>query len=226
MSWFLRLTRFGSAHAVYAQEKENSCGPSCILMTNFKLKKGLMFAGMAAAAEMEVVPVIGSYLGGTLSQAAIDYAVKTEPMVYKVYAKHAGLASYDGTAYSSCKYFPAVLDELGLGQWEAFWAGEAGVAQAAIDAVNKGAPVIVLIAWQGGGAHFICIDSIYEYFGNTYATVCDPGDGEVHVVTLTGGSKFTYVAGDEPISISTGEHFTYPAGQTGTANGWIVRRKP
>ncbi len=225
MAWFLRLSRFATAHAVYSQEKPNSCGPSCLIMTNFKLKKGLMFAGLAASANVSVVPVVGSYLGNTLSQASLDYAVKTEPVVYDIYAKQAGLASYDGTAYSDCAFFPKVLAELGLGQWEAFWAGQAGVAQAAIDAVKKGAPVIILISWGGGGAHFVCIDDIFEVLGTTYAAVCDPGDGELHIVTLKPGANFDYVAGDAPISASVGEHYTYPAGQTGTANGWIVRRK-
>lgn len=225
MGWFFRLTRFASAHAVYAQEKNNSCGPSCILMTNFKMKKGLMFAGLQASAAVNAVPVIGSHVGPTLAKAAIDYAVKTEPTVYKVYAKHAGLSAYDGTAYSDCAFFPAVLNELGLGNWETHWAGETGIPKATKDAVKAGAPVIILIAWTGGGAHFICVDEVFEMFGTTYATVCDPGDGQVHVVTLTDGQKFVYAAGDKPVSFSFTGHFTYPAGQTGTANGWIVRRK-
>jgi hypothetical protein len=225
MGWFLRLTRFASAHAVYAQEKENSCGPSCILMTNFKLKKGLMFAGLQASAAVNVVPVVGGFVGPTLAKASIGMAVKTEPTVYKIYAKHAGLASYDGTAYSDCSFFPAVLNELGLGQWETHWAGPGGVAKATREAVKAGAPVIVLIEWGAGGRHFICVDETFEVFGTTYATVCDPGDGQVHVVTLTDGQNFVYAAGDEPVSFSFTEHFTYPAGQTGTANGWIVRRK-
>jgi hypothetical protein len=225
MGWFLRLTRFASAHAVYAQEKENSCGPSCILMANFKLKKGLMFTGLQASATVSTVPVLGSLVGPTLAHAAIDYAVKTEPTVYKIYAKHAGLATYDGTAYSRCSFLAPVLTELGLGQWEALSVGKAGVAKATIDAVKAGAPVIVLVAWNGGGAHFVCIDEIFEFMGTTYATVCDPGDGEVHVVKLTAGQNFTYEAGNAPVSLSFTEHFTYPPGQAGVANGWIIRRK-
>jgi hypothetical protein len=71
MSWHISLTRFASAHIVKKQDAVNSCGIACILMVNFKIKKGLMFAGLSAGNAVSAVPIPGaSYVGHTLSQAA------------------------------------------------------------------------------------------------------------------------------------------------------------
>ena len=219
-NWYVRLTRFASVHMVYAQMAQNSCGMGCMMMVNFKVKKGIMAAGIGAAANVSVVPVIGSYLGATLAKAALDYAVKSEPQVYAEYTKVTG-SPYDGSTYSDCTFFPDVLKNLGLGNWEAHWAGQSGFAKAAKDAVAAGAPVIGLVAWSGGGAHFVVIDE----FHGTSACVCDPWDAQVHITPMTDGSPVTYNA-DPVIGWSIGgKKNTYPVGQTGTFNGWIVRRK-
>ena len=76
MSWFSRISRFASVHMVRSQDKSNGCAMSSIAMVNFKMKKGLMFSGMAAGASLSVSPIPGaSYLGQTLARAAIDYAI-------------------------------------------------------------------------------------------------------------------------------------------------------
>ncbi|MDB5315048.1 MAG: hypothetical protein JWO26_3784 [Rhodospirillales bacterium] len=80
-NWFVRLTRFATEHIVHKKEQENSCGIACILMLNFKMKKGLMFSGMAAGASLQTVPVVGSDLGATLAEASVDFAVKSESEV-------------------------------------------------------------------------------------------------------------------------------------------------
>jgi len=49
-SWFMRIDRYASVHAVRSQDtvtkggadSSNSCGIASILMTNFKMKKHLM----------------------------------------------------------------------------------------------------------------------------------------------------------------------------------------
>ena len=48
MGWFARLDRFGSGHMVRSQDADYGCGISSIAMVNFKMKKGLLAAGMAA----------------------------------------------------------------------------------------------------------------------------------------------------------------------------------
>jgi len=191
-SWHIRFTRFMTAHLVRKQEGANACGMACLLMINFKIKKGLMFAGMAAGTEVTTVPVVGSYLGETLAKAAVDYAVKTEPEVYKMYGDEVGTA-YDGTTYSQSKYYPAVLRRLGLGNWEAIDVGESKVAAAVQAAVKGGAPCIVRVDWDSGGAHFVCIDETAD--GGRYAMVNDPADGDVHPTPLTTGGTTRFKSG-------------------------------
>lgn len=220
-NWYVRLTRFASVHMVYAQFAQNSCGMACMMMVNFKLKKAMMAAGISAGAGISVVPGIGTFLGATLAKSAVNYAVKTEPEVYAQYTKVTG-SPYDGSQYSDCSFFPEVLKNLGLGNWETHWAGQSGFAKAAKDATAAGAPVIGLVAWADGGAHFVVID---EFHGK-YACVCDPWDGQVHVTPMQEGSPVTYNASDKVIGWSIGgKKHSYPEGSTGTFNGWIVRRK-
>lgn len=202
-TWFIRFTRFASAHVVHKQEQVNSCGIACILMINFKMKKGLMFAGLAASASVSTVPVIGGHLGGTLSRAAINYAVQTEPRVYQIYGDVAGTV-YDGTSYTNGLSHPEVLRRLGLGNWECVNVGQAGMAAAIHAAVSSGAPCIVHVVWDSGGAHFVCVDETTGFLGTRYAMVNDPGDGDVHVTSLTSGGATRF--------------------KTGTMSGWIVRR--
>lgn len=221
MSWFVRVTRFASVHMVYAQHAQNSCGMASIMMVNFKLKKGLMLAGMAASSSMSVVPVVGSFIGGTLSRRAFEAAVKTEKQVYAEYTKVTG-SPYDGSQYSDAMHFPTVLKNLGLGNWECVHVGEAGFAEAAKSATNAGAPVIGHVVWNGGGAHFVVIDE--NHFG--YACVCDPWDGHLHVVRMRNGDPVTYNADDTPIGWDVGgKRNDYPKGSSGKFSGWIVRRR-
>lgn len=36
MAWFTRVTRFGDAHMVYAQEKQRTCGRASVMLAIFK----------------------------------------------------------------------------------------------------------------------------------------------------------------------------------------------
>ncbi len=201
------MTRFATAHLVKQQDQINSCGIACILMVNFKLKKGLMAAGMAAGAAFSVVPIPGaSYVGLTMSQQAKNLALKTEPEVYKVYGDIVG-SVYDGTSYTDALNHPAVLAKLGLGSWECFWAGPNAMATAIKDAIKGGAPCIVHVKWASGGAHFVCVDDVVGAFGTDYATVNDPGDADVYVTSIADGGPVSY------------------RDNTGSFSGWIVRRK-
>ncbi len=205
MSWHISLTRFASAHLVKKQDAVNSCGIACILMVNFKVKKGLMFAGLSAGSAVSAVPVPGAtFAGATLSKAAVAMAVKTEPEVYRIYGDVVG-SVYDGTSYTDAKKHPEVLRRLGLGNWECFWAGETGIANAIKAQAKAGAPCIVHVKWKAGGAHFVCIDEVHSPFGSPYACVNDPASGEV-VVTELGSSPIGYLD------------------NAGVFSGWIVRR--
>ena len=205
-NWFIRFTPYSTAHVVHQQEQVNSCGIACILMINLKMKKGLMAAGMAASAAVSVVPVLGGFLGVNLGSKVLDYAVKTEPQVYKIYGDVVGTV-YDGTAYTNGLKHPDVLRQLGCGEWECVDAGAAGISAAIKAAVEKGAPCIVHVVWKAGGAHFVVVDEVVNMGGLDWAMVNDPADGDVHVTLLPPGSAPSYDAG------------------AGSFSGWIVRRK-
>jgi hypothetical protein len=226
MSWYIRFTRYASAHMVYAQEKQNSCGIASMMMVNFKIKKAAMMGGFAAAAAVSSVPLIGKTVGASMAQAALDYAVKSEPYVYAEYTKVTG-SPYDGSTFTDCLNHPAVLRNLGCGEWEAHWAGPAGMAKACKDAVDKGAPCIVRVEWPNGDGHFVVVD---ERHGSNII-VCDPWDGEVRIVKATDGAQVDYDAGAYVWSFSVGgkryggTDSPYKKTDKGYFSGWIVRRK-
>lgn len=220
MSWYIRLTRFLSAHMVFSQEAENSCGMASIMMINFKQKKGTMLAGLSAAGQVSAIPGIGQAIAGPMASAAISYAVTTEPAVYKAYTKVTG-TPYDGSDYSDAKFFPQVLKDLGLGEWELFFSASESSFPADAAAATKTAPIIARVKWAKG-AHFVVID---EFHGNA-ACVCDPWDGEVHVTGMPPGQAAPYLPGDAVISFSLGgSRHSYGAGTSGTFSRMMVRKK-
>lgn len=228
MSWFVRLSRFASVHMVRSQDKDMSCGMASIVMMNFKIKKGLMFAGMAAGAQLSASGIPGgSYVGQTLSKAAFDYAVKSEQEVYKIYDKYEGGTHNFDTTGATPSFYPNVLADLGLGQWERVSVGEAGIAQAAIDATANGSPCMLGVSWDNGGGHAVVCDETHDFFGNKYLCICDPYNGELYVVSCTPGQTVRYDASDKPISTGTlfgGNARDYGATK-GKLNGGITRKK-
>ena len=230
MSWFSRIDRFGSGHMVRSQDQDMSCGMASIVMVNFKMKKGLMFAGMAAGAALSTVPVPGaSYLGQTLSRSAFDYAVASEQEEIDLYDNASGSVTDFDQDGSDPDFYPQVLADLGLGDWESVDVGEAGLAQAVIDATDDGSPVIVACMWNGGGGHALCIDETHSFFSTRYLCVCDPWDGELRLITCRPGSTVQYDGNYRPISthaIFGGHTHDYDPTQnnTGKFDGRIVRR--
>lgn len=228
MSWFVRLTRFGSVHMVRSQDQSNSCAMASVIMINFKIKKGLMFAGMAAGASLQVSGFPGgSYIGQTLSRAALDYAVKSEAEVAKLYEKVKGASHDFENNGARPSFLPPIMSDLGLGQWETVDVGEAGLAQAVIDATKDGTPVLLACVWDAGGGHALIVDQVHTFMGKTYFCVCDPWDGEVRIITATTGSTVRYDGSEKPISVSFGgDRREYSAGNNkGKFDGRILRKK-
>lgn len=228
MSWFVRLSRFASVHMVRSQDKDMSCGMASIVMINFKIKKGLMFAGMAAGAQLSASGIPGgSFVGQSLSRAAIDYAVKSESEVYKLYEKHKGSAHDFNTTGASPGLYPKVLADLGLGAWERVDVGETGVVQAAIDGTASGNPVMLGVTFDNGAGHAVVCDETHDFFGSKYLCICDPWDGELYIVSGTPGAALRYDASSKPISTGTifgGTAHKFAAFK-GKFNGGITRKK-
>ena len=198
-SWFMRIDRYGSVHAVRSQDtitaggadSSNSCGIASILMLNFKMKKHLMVAGLSAGAAISSSGVPGgTYIGGQLSKLALEQAVKEEPEIYKVYSNVTG-SIYDGSSYSNATFFPEVLRRIGLSGWECIFVTESQVYDTVKASTDKGYPVIARIGWNNGGGHFTVIDEVHTLFGGTVC-VCDPWDGELRLVSASSGSPIKY----------------------------------
>ena len=208
MAWFTRFTRFGDAHLVYAQEQQNSCGIACVMMTAFKINK--------------LTPGIK--------------ALYAETEIYQVYSR-VSHATYNGSAYTYANYLASSLNQLRVGQWKAEDVGTTGVTGAILGAVGTVSPgpvvdlpdghypIIVLVGWNAGGAHFVVVDTVVSFLGSNYASVCDPWDGDVHVTTITSNQTFNYVGTAVPWSWDLGgTRHDYTAPTPGGGNGWIVHR--
>src|SRR3954447_11743803 len=228
MSWFSRFDRFASVHLVRSQDKSMSCGMASIVMVNFKLKKGLMFAGMTAGANFSVMPIpYASYLGSTLARSALDYAFKSEQEVHALAEKAKGSPNDFNVSGVSMGLYPQILADLGLGTWESVNVGEGGIVQTAIDSTDDGCPVILNTHFDNGADHAVCVDETHSFFGTRHLCVCDPWDGELRLLTGTPGSTVTCDGGCSPISTGTlfgGEARTYDPTKNYKAkfDGWIT----
>lgn len=221
MAWFTRFTRFGDVHLCYGQEAANSCGIGCVMMTVFKLNK-----------------------------FSRSQAIHQEQSVYQRYAAISG-APYNGSQYSFANHLATALTQMAPGSWEALNVGSANVSQAIVDSVGAErfgtsllagpaaptawaanqmrtrTPIIILVGWSGGGAHFVVVDTVNVVANRMYASVCDPWDGNVHITRFTPGQTFNYTGASVPGSWDLGgQRNEYSGSQSGAVNGWIVRKKP
>jgi len=230
-SWFARFDRFGSVHAVRSQDtitdstgadSSNSCGIASILMINFKMKKHLMLAGMSAGASIASSGVpLGGFIGAGLARSAFNQAVKEEPEIYKIYSAVTG-SVYDGSTYSNMSFYPEVLRRIGLNDWEFAVLTPSQVFDAVKASTDAGNPVIAAVSWNGGGGHGVVIDQVHS---GGYVCVCDPWDGELRLIRGSSGNVINYDSTGSVWSFSLGGN-RHTGGNTGSFNGWLVRKKP
>ena len=180
--WHTRLTSHGTVHMVKEQDQPQSCAIACTLMVNFKIRKGALLLGAAAAAAgIAIIPVFGGLIGPQLMQTAVDYAVKTEPEVYAAYGAIRGSA-YDGTETILVAELPRILRHLGLGEWEVAVVPPIASGRLVADSLRQGDPVFVGISWSNGTHHLVVADTVDGRGDLAQIFLCDPGDGQVHVV--------------------------------------------
>ena len=205
MPWFTRISRFGDAHIVYSQGSVNSCGIASVMMCVFKVNK---FApGRAAITNEQAVDQVYSGVSNT---------------------------NYDGSAYTYANFLGDTLNKLNCGRWKAEAITPTAVPKLLMDTcgVTSGwgptidvSPVIVLVSWSGSGAHFVVVDTVRSFLGSTYATVCDPADGEMRVVEIKAGQSFAY-RNSSVISLNiegTPAH-GYTGPNSGSGNGWVIHQ--
>ena len=205
MPWFSRLTRFGDVHFVYSQAAENSCGIASVMMCVFKVNK--------------LLPA---------------RAVHKEQEVYQVYGNVSG-AAYDGSNYSYANHLANTLNRLNCGNWVYENVGAENVAAriTSVCGATSGlgptvnvSPVIVLIGWDNGGAHFVVVDTVRSIMGRKYATVCDPWDAQLRVTHFRSGNNFNYST-QQTVQLNlegTPQH-EYGQRENGVANGWVIHQR-
>jgi hypothetical protein len=64
-----------------------------------------------------------------------------------------------------------------------------------INTALRGFPILLDVAWGGTGRHVVCLDTINKFpFVNAWwATICDPADGDVHIVRIKKAEHITYI---------------------------------
>ena len=174
MAWFARYTRFGDMHWVYGQERGMSCGLASTTMLVFKVNK--------------LVP------GAT--------AIRDEEQITKAYERFVG-SPYDVSNGTFPEDLVGTLDSLTKKKWMNEYLTGPALTKKMIETVGVTAapgpivrvnPIILGVNWQGGGAHWLVVDTVRKFMGKLYATVCDPWDGDVHVTTVSIGDTFEYTA--------------------------------
>jgi hypothetical protein len=166
-------------------------------------------------------------------------AFHTEKEIYKVYSDVAKV-NYDGSAYSDARMLAQALNKLNCGKWSADYVTAGGVADAIVGSVGtdivgmgplanslmRGYPIIVLVGWNEGGAHFVVVDTVNDFLGNLYASVCDPADADVHITSFEKGKTFNYIGAKSrwTFDFTSGNRGSYSKPTPGVTNGWVVRR--
>ena len=206
MAWFSRFTRFGDAHLVYGQEANMSCGIASVIMCVFKINK--------------LKP--GSQ------------AVHVEKDIYDKYSSASGAKYKPEQKGTRPEHLVTVLNSLDCGKWKWQAVGSLAATQRIIEVVGttNGVgptvtvnPVIVGVDWDGGGAHWIVIDTVRSFMGSKYATICDPWDTNVHIQKVETGKPFEYMAGEGGFSVDfwgthKGQTSPYGATDRGVLKTW------
>lgn len=179
MSWFTRIDRFGDTHLCYSQDQSNSCALACTKMIVFKVNK--LRPGHAT----------------TTTEGAIE-------TIYKKYDSEVVNVGIEGVYFDRMHY---ALNELKIGTWNFGSPPKHEIAAALIDklkpdvlgagpvnTVMRGLPIMLDIDWGGTGRHAVVLDTITKVpFSDTYyGAVCDPADGDVHIIGFEKGKVISY----------------------------------
>jgi hypothetical protein len=198
MGWISRFTRFGDMHWVFAQERTISCGVACVIMAAYKINK-LTPGTRANFSEDDVLAKAASIFGpNPLGTAGLDNPKMVQLLNDPMFAM---------TGWRLDTLPPANIPDRIVNQ-----VGETSGFGPKLDVK----PVIVGIDWSGGGGHWVLIDTVRRFAGQTYATVCDPLDGNVHVTPLKASTTFAYT-GQPVIGLTTTPHYDYDAPSVGGA---------
>jgi hypothetical protein len=190
VAWFSRFTRFGDLHLVFGQERNIACGLACVIMAAFKVNK-LQPGVRAMYGEDEIVALATKVLGPN----PLGTVGLTGRALLKV-LDHPSLKmpGWNLARLPSTSVVSKVIKQVGISR---------------MGLTIHARPMILLVNWKGSGGHWIVIDSVREWSGQLYATVCDPWDAHVHVTRMSRNKTLKYT-GDSVFGIDFGgTHYEY-----------------
>jgi hypothetical protein len=198
MAWFSRFTRFGDMHWVFGQEHSISCGVACVIMAAYKINK--LWPGVKSTfTEKDILQMAAALFGqNPLGNSGLNGGQMIQLL------NHSSLRM-GGWSFSSLPPgdVPAQIVRK---------VGTIGFLGPTVFAK----PIIALVNWSGGGGHWVLIDSVREFFGQKYATVCDPWDANVHVVPMKLNASFNYT-GKQTFAVDFGgTHYAYGSPAAGS----------
>ena len=174
MAWFSRFTRFGDMHMVFGQERTISCGVACVIMAAFKINK-IRPGARAVFSEQDILNRATALFGpNPLGQ----FGLNNNQMVTLLNDPLVNMPGWRMQTLPRGQVTDRIISVVGV-------TGGIG------PTVNVN-PVIVGVDWNGGGGHWVLVDTVREFMGSTYATVCDPWDANVHVTPVTRARTFAY----------------------------------
>jgi hypothetical protein len=197
MGWIWRVTRFADVHWVFAQERRISCGVACVIMAAYKINK---------------------YAPGVKSEFSEDDILARATELF-------GPDPLGANGLNNGQMLQLLNDPMfKMDGWREDRMPATDVPAKIITKVGETSgfgpklevkPIIAHIKWNGeDGGHWVLVDTIRRYRGATYATVCDPWDGNVHVTPATPGATFDY-SGESVWGFSTAKRHKYEAPSPG-----------
>jgi hypothetical protein len=197
MAWFTRFDRFGGTHLCFSQEQATTCTLASVKMVVFKINK--LRPGYA--------PIISE--------------ARVEQIFQKYDEDHVSVVQGGGHLcimanvlnelnLGTWEMYRATFKGIYTDANGKKWAVEPDIPGGIIDTwrSTRGYPMILDIGWNGGGTHAVVLDTVRRrgssgsdnICGETWrstsddcwGTICDPADGDVHVINLVRGQKPIY----------------------------------
>lgn len=208
MAWSTVKCELGHVHELWCQERDNACGPSCMMMAYQRVTQ------TKPDDESLFYEAYNMYGNDTAAVAGGDESRVTSGFEY-TYADHLASAMSKFVGKASAKNV-----------------GHGNVAESVFGAMmghKTPKPVIGLVNWSGGGGHFVLMDKITMMDKHLKMCVCDPWDGCVHVIgaplggampyrpTYGHSQKTTLVPGVGPVGFTAGGNHSI-----GDFNGWLI----
>jgi len=224
MAWLPRISRFGTLHAVFAQEGPHDCGLACARMVNFLIKKDQAESAAKLGSLSSVGPVVGSRMADFYMDKA-RMALCDQDLMARC-GNAPGVCTYKGGSSNDSKQLASLMNQLGLGRWVSRHVAEDRIDNEIFLSRNRSPPwpIILGISWNHGGGHWVVCDRFVKEGSGTYwALISDPYDGDVWPTELNKTKASEYNPGPSTGSWWGQVSYPYPNKVYGRFDGYIVR---